>query len=331
MNTKHEKSPCCQERIIRFGRRRRQCSVCRKTWRVWKRKRGRDVKRHPLKALFKYLDNHNGSLSEYALDRHIQPSTFRARIRSSLIKFIDKTAWLDIPDGPLIAIADALNQIVKGETRTIYFILLRSVSSTEAIITLPFIHQGTESGTNGWYEAFDALPYGVKNRIVALVCDGRNTLVCLARKEQWLLQRCHFHIIWSIANYTRIEPLSRTRGTGLQVKSLVDIILTNPDRIKTKRAAANLNILKKEINSKGLQKVLTGFIKHHSDFRTYLLFPELNLLITTNTAESLIGKVRNLQYRAKGFRSIDSLLKWVIALCKKQGFIVCRGRKNQPN
>lgn len=331
MNTTHEKSPCCRGRIIKFGKRRRQCSVCRKTWRVWKRKRGRDVKRYPLKALFKYLDNHNGSLSEYALSRNFQPSTFRARLRSSLSKFIDKTAWLDIPDGPLIAIADALNQVVKGEIWTVYFILLRSVSSTEAIITSPFIHRGSESGSKGWYDAFDRLPQDVRNRTVALVCDGRNPLVYLAKKQGWLLQRCHFHILWRIANYIRTGPLSRSRKTGLQVRFLVDTILTNPNKMKTERAVAKLNVLRKKIHSKGLQRVLTGFIKHYSDFRTYLYFPELNLPITTNTAESLIGKIRNLQYRAKGFRSIDSLLKWVIALCKKQGFIVCKGRKNQPN
>ncbi len=284
-----------------------------------------------MKALFKYLNSQNGSLSEYAFSRNIQPSTFRAQLRLSLTKFINKTSWLDIPDGPLIAVADALNQIVKGETWTIHLILLRSISSTRAIITLPFVHQGTESGTNGWYEAFDILPYGVKNRIVALVCDGRSTLVYVAKKERWLLQRCHFHILWRIANYTRTGPLSRSRKIGLQVRSLVDIILTNPDKIKTKRAVARLEALRKKLHSKGLQKVLAGFIKRRSDFRTYLLFPELNLPTTTNAAESLIGKIRNLQYRAKGFRSIDSLLKWVVALCKKQGFIVCEGRKNQPN
>src|SRR5262245_9130522 len=42
MNLLHAKSPCCRAKIYRFGSRHRQCSLCKRTWSVRRKKRGPD-------------------------------------------------------------------------------------------------------------------------------------------------------------------------------------------------------------------------------------------------------------------------------------------------
>ena len=54
MKQMQEKSPCCQGQVWRFGERRRQCSVCRKTWQSWAKKRGRKVRRSDGQLLLKH-------------------------------------------------------------------------------------------------------------------------------------------------------------------------------------------------------------------------------------------------------------------------------------
>ena len=40
MHSCHAKFPCCQAKIYHFGSRRRQCSQCKRTWRIRKKRRG---------------------------------------------------------------------------------------------------------------------------------------------------------------------------------------------------------------------------------------------------------------------------------------------------
>lgn len=326
MNKLHEKSPCCRGRIRRFGKRRRQCSVCHKTWRVWKKKLGRRANRPSFSVLFQHLDNQC-----LTIKAKIGLPARRARTRIALEKFVAKRSWYPIAEGPLIAIADALPQRIKGEVWTVYFILLRPINSNKAVIAPPFIQPGTESGSQGWEMAFSNLSSNVKNRVVGLVCDGRSPLITLSKKENWILQRCHFHLLYRIANYSRTGIRGRNRPIAFLVKSLVNIILTNKNEKLVKKAVLELKCLQVDIHSQGLRRVLSGFIKHYSDFRSYLYRSELNLPNTSNGAESLIGKIRSLQYRAKGFRSKQSFMYWITALCKHQKFIICNGHKIQPN
>lgn len=331
MTQQHTKSPCCQGIIYQYGQRRRQCSVCKKTWRIRQKKRGRKPHRYSFNSLLRYLDNRDGPLIHQAPKRKLTAPAFCARMRKNLKKFISQTPWPDIPNGPLVAIADAFTQTIKEERWTTYLILLRSLRSNKAVITPPHVHQGTEGGIMGWYEAFNKLPNAVKKRIVGLICDGRRSLVLVPKKEGWILQRCHFHLLYRIANYVRTGPLSHNRRLGLKIKSLVNVALVNPDEDVAKKAVSQLRILLPTFRSRGLRFVLNGFIKNYSDFRSYLHFPEFNLPTTSNSAESLIGLVRDLEKRARGFRSVQSFGEWTIALCKHRKFIICNGKHFPPN
>ena len=331
MNPLQEKSPCCQNKIRRFGKRRRQCSGCGKTWRVWLKERGRKHLRYSsFKPLVEYLTNGIGSLEKEAVKRRMNAPAFRNRIRKLLQSYIKETPWPGIPHGSLIAVVDAIAQVVRGEIWSVYVILLRSIDSVSAVITAPYLLKGSESGI-GWHTAFDRLPEDVKKRIIAIVCDGKRQLVLFARRKGWILQRCHFHLRYRIANYARTGILNRNKGVAEKIQTFIDTILFDPDENSVQQTLRRLEIFMPRVRSFGLRFVLRGFLKNYLDFRSYLMFPRLHLPTTTNSAESLNGKFRDLQRRARGFRTIKAFYLWIVALCKHKKTITCNGSRFQPN
>lgn len=316
------KSICCNGSVRLFGVRRRQCALCKKTWRVWKKKRGRKRNRLGMDLLFRYFEGH---LFSFRLEKR----TLSARLRFLLQKFNKKTPWPEVPKGQLIAIADGLIEFFKGEKYTIYFILVRGIDASKAFILPPYLRAGGEVAV-GWHEAFSRLPDEIFDRIAALVCDGHGGLVYLAKEQQLILQRCHFHLLAQIAHNASFGHLNRTRDVGLKVKKLVEIVLYQKDPFAVQRALEVLQDINRSISSKKLKTVISGFLRHHEDFRTYLDFPQYFLPTTSNSAEFLNAQIRDLQYRARGFRTPESLFAWVIGFCKYQKSVTCRG-KNQPN
>lgn len=263
MKNLHAKSPCCRGEIIHYGNRRRQCLICRKTWRIRRKKRGRKRKREQKTLLVRYLQHQMPPL--YALE------------------------------GGLIIIADAMVKYIERVWYTFYFILIRDAGDNHAIITKPVVTKGTET-QSGWREAFERLPETVKPRIKAVVCDGHRGIVNYAKQKGWIFQRCHFHLIASIQGRRSKWKWSRHKEEGQKIYDLARYIL------KLEETALNTN-------SPQLRKTLLGFINNYRDFRTYLYHSNLNLPRTNNSIESLIGSIQNLCYRARGFRTISSLIK----------------------
>lgn len=321
MNKIHEKSLCCGAVIYRFGQRRRQCSGCRKTWRVWQRKRGRNERRIKTEILLRYF---HGDLPWTSLDRH----TRAARLRKILYVFNEKTPWHPVPDGPLIAIADGLVEYFNGKKYTLYLILLRSVSSHQAVILPPYLKIGTESGF-GWYEALIKLPKKVHERIIALVCDGHTGLISVGQRFSWLVQRCHFHLLSRIEHCMSFGPRGKNIKLAIKLKKLTQCVLYRNDH-EVIDALNQLAAIKPTITSSAFRTVISGLLKHYRDYRRYLEFPLYCLPTTSNSAEHLVGLIRDLQYRAKGFRTSTSFMAWATGLCKHKKTITCRP-KIQPN
>lgn len=321
----HAKSTCCQGRIIKFGNRRRQCIVCRKTWRVHRKKVGRKVKREQSDFVMKYLDREVLPLYALAKVRNTSERQLQLRLRRSLDLFLKQTSWPVVPsDKPLIAIADAMVITLKHITYACYFILLREVNSTRAIVTEPCIKLGAESG-QAWCEVFNRLSEGTRLNIVALVCDGQRGLVSLSRHNNWLLQRCNFHLLAAIQGRRSRWIRSRHRDLGQLLYKSADTILTSLDEIKIASSLAQLKVIAQDTNSPILRKILKGFLNSYPDFRTYLYYPELNLPRTSNSIESLISCVRELCHRARGFRTMEALTLWINALLKHKQTTVCNG------
>lgn len=322
MNKKHEKSACCSARIRLFGTRRRQCSLCKKTWRVWQKKRGRKEARLKEETLVKYF---KGNLK----NKNLEKRTLSARLRSLLYKFNQNTPWPSVPDGNLVAVADGLIQYFGKEKYTIYFILVRSTSGSKAFILPPYLRKEGEISP-GWREAFAQIPSEVFVRIKALACDGHTGLINLAKANGWVLQRCHYHLLARVAHCSSTGFLGQNSPLGRRVRNLMEVVLYNEDHAAVFLAIGALERVKLEISSNTFRGVVSGFIKNHEDYRSYLNFPQYRLPATSNTAESLNSLIRELQYRARGFKTPHSFFAWIVGFCKHRKFINCHPRI-QPN
>ena len=328
MNTTHAKSPCCRARINKFGERRRQCNLCQKTWRIRRKRRGRKRIRVTTIRIENYLFGNSLPTAKLAQRINKNRELVRRRLKSGLVKYLAKRSWEMPPPGNLILIADAMWQGLEGVCCTIYLCLVRPIDSDRAYILKPVIISDGES-YEGWKTVLSALPDELRSRIVALVCDGHTGLLILGRNYGWHIQRCHFHVLARIYKYASPGKLRRQGNFALftlgavrgALKCSSDDLEYFLDDIKFASKIAR-NIL--------LRRVLSGLHGHIEDYRTYLRYPEYNLPITSNAAESLIGLIRGLLFRARGFRTIDSFTQWLEAFCLHKKYVKCRG-KFQPN
>lgn len=325
MNTQHAKSPCCRGEVIKFGKRRRQCNVCGQTWRIRKKKRGRKRKRESAQLAIKYLDQDIPALYRLAQRQHSSTRRLKLRLRRSLKSFLFNTDWPAVPRrGALVAIADGLLQVVAGKTYTVYLVILKPVRGKKAIILPPRITLGDET-FGMWQRVFQSLPFGVWGRIVALVCDGRAALVGVGQFSGWPVQLCHFHLRKRLAAYLRDRPKAKNPELARQISRLIDTVLSSSKFSRVQVALKTLEFLCPTIPSRGVRKVISGFLKNYLGYRTYLEHPELNLPTTSNSVESLVERIRSLQYRARGFSTLTSLTLWVYAILKHKQTMNCNG------
>ena len=325
MNTLHAKSPCCQGEVIRFGSRRRQCVICRKTWRIRLKKRGRKPLRVPRTMVVRYFEKSIGTLSRGI---RIPGSREAKRIRmqhslSSYLRYDDADHAL--PDGPLIAMADAMWYESEGIECAVYFILLRPINASYAWILPPVIVPGRESA-RGWHIAFEEIPSPLTDRICALVCDGKRALRMIAQEHHWALQLCHFHLLGKLKHYASGHPGTRWEERGKFILSAVRGLLNTQDETVLARCRNDLLFILDTLSHRFLKAKLREFRRNLPFYRTYLSYPHLHLPTTTNSAEALIRMVRELLGRARGFRTVASLERWLRAFCRYRKTIACRGK-----
>lgn len=327
MNIKHEKSPCCREKIWRLGGRRRQCSKCNKTWRVWKRKRGRDKKRISVDVVHKFIFNRLLPTRLKLIDRNRR----QYRLSKSRQLCFSSCPWKPMSRrGKLIVIADALVKFVEKKWHTWYFILVRPINSDKAIVLPPQHFQGTET-VEGWKKTFRAINSDIFSRIRVLVCDGHIGLISeYLRQPKWKLQRCHFHLIARIQGRRSKWKLSRHYEEGWKIYNLTKKVLEEPSKQKILPFIEELKKISEISSSPEIRKTLSGFIKHFQQYRTYLKYPRLKLPITNNSAESFIGLVEDVCRRIRGLKNLKVLNEWIICISKTRAEIKCNG-KNTPN
>src|SRR3989338_3207517 len=92
MHTRHENSACCRAKIYKFGSKRRQCSLCKKTWRVWPRKRGAKPSRPHQSLLKKVLVEKQGLFSAKLNRVPLTEAARSMRLRRSMEHFLENTS-----------------------------------------------------------------------------------------------------------------------------------------------------------------------------------------------------------------------------------------------
>lgn len=325
----HAKSPCCGVKINHFGLRRRQCSKCRKTWRMRRKKRGRKRNRAGKDFVIKYINRLLPSF--YAIQKYREKSAdaLEYRLKQSRDFFIRHTNWPEIPRGPLVAIADATMKTIAGRMYCVYIILLRKVNGLEAHPLPPRLEAGAES-YEGWKRSFDDIPEPVHQRIEALVCDGHRGLVFNAKKRKWKVQRCNFHLLKCLSVRRSIKSTRGNREIGKRLLLLANAILTTKDKQKLTPAVNEIEEIGWMSKRGSLGLAISGFLKYLDEYRTYLNYPELNLPRTNNAAESFISGLERLCSHARGFRTKSSFEKWLETYVKHRKSIACNP-SSQPN
>lgn len=316
---------------MKWGGRRRRCARCGQTVSRWARRRGRKRKRGSVLAAQRYLRGESASCAAIARMRLHPADAIERSVRRSRDQFLARAPWPSVPVSvPLIAIADAMMVNTEKRVSVVYLILVRPVAADRAIIMPPLIQDGKESW-QGWQDAFAALPADIRRRIAALVCDGHRGLYSVALRYGWRIQFCIFHLIAKIRGRRSQSRYGRHREEGTSVMARVRAVLTSAREEDAMAALGDIAAFRASTNSPQLKRYLSGFIRHHRLYRTHLMYPELRLPRTSNTAESLVRIVRKMLGRAHGFRTRSSLTQWVSALIKERQTMMCNSSAHQQN
>ena len=323
MNIKHEKSPCCQAKIYKFGGKRRQCSKCKKTWTNYGKKRGRKTKQTNRQLLSKVLGQgqtltrlagRKGSVSRTALSQ---------RLKKSMSK---KKRGNEYPKGWLILIADALWFEFKGQKWTLYIMAVRSITGGKAHFLDPVSLQGRESGA-GWRQALSSIPPDIENRLLALVSDGFRGLCLLAKENKWINQRCHFHLIMQLQ--IQLGTWKKLPDSPYRKEILAIVCKLLKTRNKEIEYTEKLyELLADKKCPRRYRMIGMEFLRRLNDFRAYIRYPELRLPHTTNCLESFNKIIRN---RCKYVSTPQALELRAVSLLRVRTTVNCKHRDFQQN
>lgn len=181
MATQHPLSTCCQAGVIRYGTRRRQCTTCRRTWRIYRHKRGRNPRRYS-KSILTSIFIHNRPIKQLSITYpNLSVSTLRKRARLLIEKLA--TTPRRYPEklvAPII-IVDGIWFTFKGERYVLFLFLLKPLQGA-AIILDPVMLPGKESDEN-WSRALAAIPLDLRKGIKVMVSDNFRSATVIARRH----------------------------------------------------------------------------------------------------------------------------------------------------
>jgi len=194
MTILHAKSPCCRGSINRFGKRRRQCSVCKKTWSVWKKRRGRKRKRIALALLNRILLERQ-TIAHEKKYLCISRNAIATRYANAMRAVAQKPYPVEsLPCGLYALLGDGLYFKFKRKEWVMYLMAVKSNRSKVAYFLDPVLLEGRECYER-WAQAMNTIPQTVKKCICTFVSDGFRGLQLLSEQNHWLHQRCHFHLL----------------------------------------------------------------------------------------------------------------------------------------
>lgn len=331
MKILHVKSICCGEKIRKFGKNRRQCCSCKKTWRIRPKKRGRKKIRTSSNFAFKIF-NTRMTVKQMARISGLSERKYQYRTKISLENLNTKKLFDYIPaKGTLVAVVDGLWVNSNGKRIVIYLCALKPVNSSIAYLIPPVLISGAETSKK-WKDVFAGIPEQIKCRIKAMVCDGVTGLARQRDKGGLIFQRCQFHFLKVLERFKGTSNSNvKNKKMRLEVFNLIkesmNISNNNRFRIILKRLK---KIFKNPKCPKYVGIHLRDFLVNHIDFRACIIYPNLDLPGTTSAMESLCGSIRERLFISKGFKTEGSLRRWVNGLILERRIITCRS-KNQPN
>jgi len=327
MATQHAKSPCCRGRINRFGKRRRQCGICKHTWRIRQKHRGRKRKRIATALLSRILLEKHTIAQERRIVR-LSRSGIAVRYVKAMRSLIGKRHSLHLPSSLYALLGDGLYFKFKRREWVMYLMAVKSDRGKKAYFLDPVLLEGRECYER-WVKAVATIPLNVKSRVRAFVSDGFRGSQLLSVQNHWLHQRCHFHLL---ANLVRGKGKRRyrIRSSNLRDKILeaTRVVLNSQNTRTLPQARKTIHgLISRKTCPPYIRKQALEFLEREQDFRTYLQYPKLHLPTTTNAIESTGQMMRRATRTA---RTPLSLLLRATAFLRLKKFVICNGN-HQPN
>jgi hypothetical protein len=297
---------------------------CGKTWTIRPKRRGPKPRRATSRLAIKVLQT-SLSLRGLATNLKINREKLRRRFGRSLEVWSKTQAEIKWPKtGPLIMVADALWFNFNNQRYTCFVILLRPVDKLQATLAILKLKPGRECEAT-WSTLIEELPHSVLKRTQALVGDGSAGLLSVARSYDWEFQRCHFHLKLRMAE---LRGLRNIPGKLIrqEVQRQLFRFLEVPSPLEAKASLIKIKkLFARPDCPHTLPSRLAGLFKHSAEFRAYRLRPELNLPVTSNSAECVARQIRDRLHRMRGVRSPESLAKWLKIIHQQFRQIKCQG------
>ena len=329
MATQHAKSPCCRGRIYKFDKRRRQCLVCKHTWRIRQKQRGRKRKRSA-SILLKRILLERHTIAHEQRKFHLSRNAVAARYANAMRVIAARTYSIaSLPRGPYALIGDSLYFKFKRKEWVMYLMAVKPIHSKKAYFLDPALLEGRECYER-WVQAKATIPSPVKKHIIAFVSDGFRGSQSLSEQNNWLHQRCHFHLL---ANLVRGKGKRRYRVRGSRLRdhlleTIRVMLVSQSESVLSITRATIRRLISRPTCPPYIRKQALEFMEREQDFRTYLNHPKLNLPTTTNAIESTGQMMRK---ATRTVRTPQSLLLRATAFLRLKKFVVCNGHIHQPN
>lgn len=320
MKLLHKKSQCCGAKIVRFGGKRRQCTACKKTWRVYLSKRGPKSSRKHCDYLKKVF-NHGFKVKQLALHSQLSTDAIYKRFAKNLATVINQKRIIRIRGAKLILVIDAEWKYFKKQLWTLYLLAVKSTDSKSVIILDPVLKPGKESAA-AWDEIINQLPPGVKKRLIALVSDGIRGIETVAENNNLIIQRCHFHLLSVLQKMRGKRASTPGRLTREKIYCTVKMALSETSTRRLNILARRLVILIQDDKCpKRMRMAVRDFPRRLSEFRSYLNYPMLNLPTTTNVMESVNSFIKD---KSGKTNTPKSWHKWAIACARFKSKFICK-------
>lgn len=323
MATLHAKSPCCRGSISKFGKRRRQCVICKRTWRIRRKRRGRKRKRIAPRLAVRMLMERQ-TLAHQKRHGTISQSGWSRRCTKALLAAVHQTSVQPMPAGPYALLGDGVYFKFKRIDWVMYVMAVKPVRSHRAFFLDPVLLPGRESYER-WRQALATIPLDTKKLIRAFVSDGFRGSKLIAREHGWLHQRCHFHLLMALIRKHGRRSY-QIKGAGIREKLLDAVrllIATSDHSILREQKRQAQRLLAHPLCPPWIRKQTIEFLRTLDDFRAYLICPELNLPATTNAIESS-GKI--IRKATSTARTPQSVLLRATTFLRLRRSITCNGK-----
>lgn len=319
MNILQGKSSCCQAKIYKFGGKRKQCSECKKTWKIRQKKRGRKAKRVDKKLVENILVK--GERASHIANRKsgVSPQTISYRLKKAMPLCERRELY---PSGWLIVVADAIWFTFKKQRWTLYVIAVRSITGGKAHYLDPVLVPGRETSM-GWKKMFESIPDEINNRVLAIVSDGFRALHQIAKERKWVQQLCHFHLLQQLQIQLGSWKKLPDQPIRKEIYQCVCELLKTTNH-ESKYALKLYELINSPKCPHRYFMICNEMIRRLDNFRAYINHPELNLPHTTGCLESTNNIIRD---RCKYLRTPESLKLRATTLLRARQTVVCNYKK----